>query len=397
MISHRELKSSEAAADRAAVRAPYTKSKTLSVLHLGKFYAPHKGGMETHLQALCEELSREIKVKIIVASDDRKTVEERLDGVEITRLGNLFNLSSAPVCSGMVRAIRRTRADIIHIHFPNPTAILAYLASRHTGRLVITWHSDIVRQKLMGQAFHLFLKRALDRCHAIIATSPNYIDSSAVLSAYRDRCHVIPLGISPEAFEKRDHSFIRRIREQYGERIIFSVGRLIYYKGFDVLIRAMREIPKAHLLIAGVGPLRDNLESLARKTGVENRVTFMGEVEDVAPFYQAADVFALPSVARSEAFGIVQLEAMACGTPIVNTALPSGVPFVSPDGVTGLTVPPSDAAALATAINRLLDNPSLRAGYGRRARLRVRQEFDVETMTRRTLQLYQRVLSQNTL
>jgi rhamnosyl/mannosyltransferase len=145
---------------------------------------------------------------------------------------------------------------------------------------------------------------------------------------------------------------------------------------------------EGRLLIVGKGPLRGTLERLARNLGVSERVTFLTEVQDVRPYYHAADVFALSSIARSEAFGIVQLEAMACSKPVVNTKLDSGVPFVSPHGVTGLTVPPADAGALASAINTLLDDTALSARYGRAARLRVEQEFNLDLMTRRTLELY---------
>jgi rhamnosyl/mannosyltransferase len=174
--------------------------------------------------------------------------------------------------------------------------------------------------------------------------------------------------------------------------MVLTVGRLVYYKGFQYLIRAMRDID-GHLLIVGHGPLRDELEREARACGVNERVTFLTSVQNVRDYYHAADVFALPSVARSEAFGIVQLEAMACAKPVVNTSLDSGVPFVSPDGLSGLTVPPANAHALAQAINTLLDHPALSAQYGQAGRRRIEQEFNLEAMTRRTLQVYNEVVS----
>jgi rhamnosyl/mannosyltransferase len=153
----------------------------------------------------------------------------------------------------------------------------------------------------------------------------------------------------------------------------------------------MRDV-EGQLLIVGDGPLLDALRREALDAGVSNRVTFLTNVADVRPFYHACDVFALSSIARSEAFGIVQLEAMACGKPVVNTCLDSGVPYVSPGGTSGLTVPPADAAALAKALNCLLDDPDLSALYGRAARLRARREFSLELMTERTVQLYKEVL-----
>jgi rhamnosyl/mannosyltransferase len=316
-------------------------------------------------------------------------------GIKVTRAGTLFNLSAAPVCPQMVSVIRRSDADIVHLHLPNPMAVLAYLASRHRGKLVITYHSDVVRQKFLGRAFQPILYRLLKRCSAIIATSPNYAATSQVLIDFRDRCHVIPYGISLEQFQQPDRTTVEQIRRQYGERLVLSVGRLVYYKGFEYLIRAMTKV-QGRLLIIGDGPLRNSLEALARECNIADRVVFLGEVqnEDTIPYYHAADLFALASVARSEAFGIVQLEAMACGKPVINTQLDSGVPFVSLDGISGLTVAPTDSEALAVAINKLLDNAELRAQYGEAARRRVYEEFSLDVMTRRMLQLYRQVIGQ---
>jgi rhamnosyl/mannosyltransferase len=232
------------------------------------------------------------------------------------------------------------------------------------------------------------------RAAALIASSPDYVESSLVLSRNRDRCRVIPFGIVSDGFRARDGETIAKIRQRYGRRILLAVGRMVYYKGFEHLVRAMKHI-RGHLLIIGDGPLRTELERLAVACGVIDRISFLGRVsqEEIIAYYHAADVFVLPSVARSEAFGIVQLEAMACGKPVVNTALASGVPYVSLDGVTGITVPPADAGALANAISRLLDDPYLRAKFGAAALRRAREEFNVELMARRTLELYREVLT----
>ncbi len=367
-------------------------SRNLRVLQVGKFYPPHRGGMESHLQALCGQLREHVDVEVLVSSDGRKTTEEVLDSVKVTRVGTLFDFAAAPVCPEAVRRIRESRADLVHIHWPHPTALLAHLASGHKGRLVITYHSDIVRQKVSAKLFWPVLRRALDRADAIIVASPNYVESSPVLRRFEDKCRVIPFGVPLAQFDRFDPEEAARIRARFGPRIVLGVGRLIYYKGFEHLVRAMKKID-GHLLIVGEGPLRGALEREALRAGVSGRVTFLGHVEDVVPYYHAADVFALSSVARSEAFGIVQLEAMACRKPVVNTALDSGVTFVSVDGVTGLTVPPGDSESLAAALNRLLEDSALNARYGRAARRRVEREFDLEVMGRRTLRLYEEVMS----
>jgi rhamnosyl/mannosyltransferase len=366
----------------------------LKVLHVGKFYPPHMGGIETHLRALCQELRTTTDLRVIVANDGNTLVEESLDGVEVSRLPTRLTVASTPLCPGMIRRIGSSDADIVHIHLPNPMAVLAYLASGHPGRLVVTYHSDTVRQKILGALFEPFLHKLLKRSSAIIATSPDYRRTSPILARHLDRCHVIPYGIAVEQFDHCDQSSVAKLRQQYGNRLVISVGRLVYYKGFEYLIRAMAQV-KGKLLIVGDGPLRAKLQQIARDLGIADRVIFAGEIqnEQVIPYYHAADVFALASVARSEAFGIVQIEAMAAGLPVVNTRLDSGVPFVSLHQQTGLTVAPGDPQAMAAALNQLLDDGELRQSLGNAARARARQEFSLPTMTKRTLQLYAAVMS----
>jgi glycosyltransferase involved in cell wall biosynthesis len=369
-------------------------SRRLQVLHVGKFYPPHMGGMETHLEALCSRLRESVDLQVVVANDDRSGKEETLNGVAVTRLPTRLTLVSTPLCPEMISKIRAFRREILHLHMPNPMAVLAYLASGYRGRLVVTYHSDMVRQKILGPLFEPLLHAALRRSSAIIVTSPNYLHTSTVLARHQDRCEVIPLGIPLESFEQPDEAAVRSIHQRHGERLVVGVGRLVYYKGFEYLIHAMKQVD-GQLLIVGEGPLREKLGALAVELGVADRVTFLGKIDhpSLVACYHAASVFALPSVARSEAYGLVQVEAMAAGLPVVNTLLDSGVPFVSLHEQTGLTVPPADPAALAAAINRLLDDPNLRTAYGQAARLRARQEFAVEVMTARTLSLYERITS----
>jgi len=364
---------------------------SLRILHIGKFYPPHSGGMESHLQTLSRELKRHVDIEVLVANEHRRDELTWDRGIKITRVGTQARISSAPVCFGLARKIKRAHADIVHLHWPNPPAALAFFASGYRGPLVLTYHSDIVRQKLMAKVFQPFLQQLLKRSSSIVASSSRYVATSAILSNYTDRCRVIPFGIPPDEFNTRDERAVNEIRKQFGPRLILSVGRLIYYKGFQYLIEAMRHID-GHLVIIGDGPLRTELANQVARLGLQQKVTLLGQVDDIAPYYHAAHVFALASVARSEAFGIVQLEAMACGKPVVNTNLDSGVPWVSQDGVTGITVPPRDPFALAAAITKLLDDDSLRAEYGQAARLRVEKEFTQDLMIARLLETYREVL-----
>ncbi len=359
------------------------------VLHVGKFYPPHMGGIETHLRGLCTELRKSLDVEVIVANEDHRGVQEILDGVPVSRMATWLTVASSPLCPGIIPRLRAFRGDIVHLHLPNPVAVLAYLASGHRGRLVSTYHSDTIRQRFLGAAFEPFLHAALRRSAAIITTSPNYLETSSVLARHKERCHVIPLGVRIEDFDRCDPDAVSAVRRQYGERLIVSVGRLVSYKGFEHLVRAMIHV-QGNLVIVGKGPLHGSLSALASQLGVADRVHFLGNIDHdkLVACHHAAKVFVLPSVLRSEAFGIVQVEAMAAGLPVVNTLLDSGVPFVSLHEQTGLTVPPADSHALAAAINRLLDNPNLGQSLGRAARLRARQEFSLEVMTSRTLALY---------
>ncbi len=364
----------------------------LSVLQIGKFYPPERGGMESHLQTLSEELRGHVDLSALVSHVQNRTVQDQVNTVNVTRLARLGVLAGASLCPSLPRHIRQAAdADIVHLHVPNPTAVVAYLASRHKGRLVVTYHSDLVRQRLLGPAFEPVQQALLRRADAIIVGSPNYLETSRSLRDHQDRCHVVPLGI------RRQHppvpaSAIHRLREQYGERIVLGVGRLVYYKGFDVLIDAMREVD-AHLLLVGVGPLRDALSEQIRTDDLTRKVTLLGAVSDaeLQACYAASDVFVLPSVTRTEAFGLVQVEAMAAGVPVINTNLDSGVPFVSLHEVTGLTVQPRDSSGLGEAIRYLFEHPAQRIAFGKAARQRAIAEFDATVMARRVLGIYRTV------
>jgi rhamnosyl/mannosyltransferase len=364
----------------------------LRVVQIGKYYPPHIGGIETHLQALCGGLKESHDMQVFVAGDRRRDVDTIVDGVAVHRLGIQFKIAGAPVCPTMPWKIRRAGADLVHIHLPNPAGVLALLASGYRGPLVATWHSDVVRQRRLAKMFEPIQRRFLANCDALIATSPNYVESSPDLSRLRKRTVIIPYGIAVEEFRDSPASALA-IRSARSGPLLLAVGRFVYYKGFEFLIRAMKQV-EATLLLIGDGPLLNPLQNLANELGVASRIEFLGEMQprEVVPYYHAADLFVLPSIARSEAFGIVQLEAMACGKPVVNTDLASGVPFASRDGVTGLTVEPANADALAIAVNRLFADPQLRIKYGEAARRRVQSEFTIDVMVQRIRDLYEAVL-----
>ncbi len=360
----------------------------MKVLHLGKYYPPVPGGMESHLQLLAAgQRRRGLEVQVVVANVDSSRRDETVSGIKIIRLPRYFDISNAPVYLGIPDCIRTACPDIVHLHLPNPWGVIAYLRSDHRGPLIITYHSDIVGRDILQIPFSRFLHSVLDKAEVILATSPNYISSSAVLSRYARKCRVVPLGISGRQFESVDESEVRSIRERFGQPIVLAIGRLVRYKGFEYLIRSMQHVD-ARLLIIGEGKLQKELQAEITRCGLKDRVSLLPYVEDTRPYYHAAEVFVLPSVTRQEAFGIVQMEAMASAKPIVNTSLPTGVPYVSPDGVTGLTVPPGEPRALSQAINRILTDRELGHRFGIAGRERVRTLFDVEQMVKSVVDSY---------
>jgi rhamnosyl/mannosyltransferase len=189
-----------------------------------------------------------------------------------------------------------------------------------------------------------------------------------------------------------DGTIVRQIREQFGDRLILAVGRLVPYKGFDVLIRAMKHVD-ARLLLIGTGPQYDVLARLAVSECVERKITMLGRVENIGPYFGAASLFVLPSVTRAEAFGLVQVEAMAAGLPVINTDIDSAVPECSIDGRTGITVPPRDITALSEAMRLLLDRKDLRFQFGEAARARVNAEYTADLMATRTMSVYSEALA----
>lgn len=372
---------------------------SLRVCHLGKFYPPAPGGIETHVRTLARaqaDLGAKVRV-FCVNHEPGPTVVERDGEVEVTRFARAASLAKLDFCPELVPALRRVEADVLHLQVPNPTMIVALLRSATRLPLVVTYQSDLVRQRVLGPLFRPVERLAYRKVRAILPTSPTYPAGSRFLRPYGDRLHVLPMGIDLSPYlrptaEDRDEA--QAIRGRFGPTIWLGCGRLIYYKGFLNGIRALTRVP-GKLLLVGDGPDRPALEAEAARLGLSDRVAFLGAMpyQKVIPYYLAADAFWFPSNARSEAFGIVQVEAMASGCPVLNTAIPdSGVAWVSPHDETGLTVAMDDPIALADAAHRLLTEPGLRDRLSAAARARALREFDHRTMASRSLEVYRRIL-----
>lgn len=363
----------------------------MHILHLYKDYFPVLGGIENHLRTLAEaQAQRGHAVTVLVTSRDGRTHEARLNGVRVIKAARLATAASTPLSLALFVRLRREQPDIVHLHYPYPVGDLAQALCGPARRTVITYHSDIVRQKTLLRAYAPLLRRSLARADRILATSPNYIATSPFLSAQASKCRVVPYGIDVRRFESADPAQVAAIRAQHPGPLVLFVGQLRYYKGVDFLIRAMPPVPGRVLIIGGESTARvAALRDLARAGGVAERVIFLGEREaDLPAYYHACDVLVLPSVERSEAFGIVQLEAMAAGKPVVSCDVGTGVAWVNQHEVTGLVVPPRSVEALAQALARLLSDAALREQMGAAGRARVQREFTVEQMVTNVERVY---------
>lgn len=367
----------------------------MRVLHLGKFYPPAKGGMETILALICERTSQHVKNRVLVANTTASTVEERHGSIDVLRVAAVARIGAVAVCPRMPFALAREEADIIVLHEPNPMALVAYFLARPKGRLIVWYHSDVVRPSWRYRWFYRpFLRFALSRASRIVVSSPALGASAPALQDFQAKCAVIPFGIEARSNDAHAVTVQRAedIRRDVNRPIVLFVGRLVAYKGVDVLLDALVGL-HATALIVGHGPLRARLEEHARELELQDHVRFLGSVDDdeLAALYRACDVFVLPSVTRQEAFGVVQLEAMAAGRPVVSTDLGTGVGWVNRDRETGYVVPPRDAGALRSAIGRLLADTNLQKSMGDAAAKRVRSEFTLERMIDDTLSLYRDV------
>jgi rhamnosyl/mannosyltransferase len=380
------------------------------ILQVNKFYAPYVGGVETVARQLAEgAMRRGHQVRVLTCNHtfEWRSQTEKVQGLDVWRaasFGFLFNASISPTFPRLYKEAVEW-ADLVHFHSPSPVPELTHLgfAVPETTPVVVTFHADpsTSRFKIISPVYAPVLRKLLDRADRITVTAPQNIARTDLLDAFEHKTDVIPLATEFEVDPPTEEERIRHRREFLGksgdEPIILFVGRLAYYKGLSYLLRAMQNV-EAQLVIVGDGELRNELEAKAREHNVAHRIQFEGYVPDerLSDYYRTADFFVFPSIASAEAFGIVQLDAMAHGLAVVNTNLPTGVPFVSQHEKTGLTVEPKNSRALAGALNCLVNNPEYRRQLGHSAARRA-EEFTEEKMLDRYDKLYTELLNQNSL
>lgn len=373
----------------------------MKILQIGKFY-PICGGVEKVMYDITVGLSqRQIYCDMLCASAENHPPGNLLlnQFARILCVPSWKKVASTMLSPAMVYRLRKIRKeyDIIHIHHPDPMACLALFLSGYKGPVVLHWHSDILKQKRLLKLYAPLQNWLMRRAEVIVGTTPVYVRESPFLEDIQRKVTSIPIGVDEM---KPSSERVAQIRKKYaGKKIIFSLGRLVEYKGYEYLIRAARRLSDEYIiLIGGKGPLWEYLQALIDELGVADKVKLLGFIEDreLPDYFGACDLFCLSSIWKTEAFGIVQIEAMSCGKPVIAMNIPeSGVNWVNMDRFSGLNVKPEDADALAEAITVVLTDKALYEKLSQGARKRYETMFTKELMTELCLNLYRMVLNNN--
>ena len=381
----------------------------MKILQLGKFY-PIRGGVEKVMWDLTHGLAEwGIACDMLCATllhdpidpDHFNYYRETSEGRVITMgpyarvicVHAITKKAATMISPAMVRWLRKhaPEYDIIHIHHPDPMAALALRVSGYRGRVILHWHSDILSQKVLLRFYHPLQSWLIRRAERIIGTSPVYLRESPDLQRFQDKTICVPIGIDPVIY---DAQAALDVRNAFGNRkIIFGLGRLVPYKGFSTLIEAASRLgPDYCVIIGGSGPLYPELKKQIQELHLENKVQLLGYVESWALpiLFGACDVFVMSSDRKTEAFGIVQIEAMSCGKPVVATWIPqSGVAWVNKDGESGHNVYPHDPRSLAIAIDRICHDPDTYLRYSANALERYEDMFTSREMIDKIIKIYE--------
>jgi len=372
-----------------------------SIVHIGKFYAPESGGIESVTVSLSEGAAcAGHSISVVCFSRVDAAKEENIHGVKVLRSPMKHLITSQPLgLQYFLLCLSASKtADIVHLHIPNFLGALAAIFIPRTTNLLVHWHSDVVNKGLFGLLLRPLEFLLLRRADCVVATTAAYADASVVLKKFRSKVSVVPIGVKDvrlsDSLPKLPEVLENRILDR---KIILAVGRLVPYKGFEVLIESAKFLPpNSVVLIVGSGPKHKELQGLIDSLGVGEQVLLTGRLNDdeLHSLFRAATLFCLPSVSRAEAFGVVLLESMAYGLPIVASDISgSGVPWVNKHGVSGFNVPMKDAAALADACSKIINSEEVRKQLSQGSRHRFESEFNEEVAVSKFLKLYDRLLS----
>jgi glycosyltransferase involved in cell wall biosynthesis len=371
-------------------------SKTLRILHAYKIYKPDtEGGIPAVISNLAHASDENISHSILTARGFGFARRFNFDDIPVEAVASLGTFFSTPFAPNYIPTfVKRARsADIVIHHAPLPLNDMAILLGLPGDvALIVYWHADIVDYKLLKRLVSPFIRRVLARADRIVVSGQPMIDNSEFLRPHADKCSILPYGMDLDYWRTPQIDCQIAAEDVQRRRRIVALGRLVGYKGYDVLIRAMQTVD-GYATIIGEGPLLLELQQLATKLGVSDRIHFAGRQtrSEIKQIFDSAQVFAFPSVTVAEAFGIAQVEAMAAGLPIVNTDLATTVPLVARHGLEALTVPPNDPQALSQALNRILDEPELAKKLGAAGRARALDEFDQAVFRARMTETYKAV------
>ena len=367
----------------------------MRIVHVYKdYFPPVRGGIEQTIERMARwQVAAGHDVTVLVsASGEKHDRTEMVDGVRVVRVAERARVFSSPLCPGFPDALAALKADLWHLHCPNPLGEVSWQWVKPDGALMFTFHADPARQKAFLPLYSPIVHALFRRADVLHATSQQALERpSSLVWPYREKFRVVPLGLDTDPLLELDRGRpgARKLRERYGDPFVLFVGRLRHYKGLDVLLDAMPRL-KTKLVIVGDGPLGDSLRAQARRLRLNGKVHFAGSVSDevLQDHLAAASVGILPSSCPAEAFGLSMVEYMAAGLPVLSTELGTGTSFVNRNGVTGLVVRPKDPGALTEGLNFLLRDADTRERMGQEGRNRVREHFTTATMMRGIEELY---------
>lgn len=373
----------------------------MRVLHFYKTYLPDSmGGIEQVIFQLCDSSDRlGIDNTVLTLSNDPAPgpISIRQHKVHQARMD--FQLASTGFSYSVFKKFRElaAEADVINYHFPWPFMDLVHFCSALNKPYVVTYHSDIVRQRHLLKLYRPLMRRFLNGADRIVAASPNYVHTSDVLKEYRDKTQIITYGLNKASYPQRDAERIAQWKAKLGERFFLFVGVMRYYKGLHILLDALKGVDYP-VVIVGAGPLEKELHAQAQALGLRN-LHFLGRLgdEDKVALLELSYAIVFPSHLRSEAFGISLLEGAMYGKPMISSEIGTGTSYINIHNETGLVVPPSNPEAFREAMRTLWDNPAQAREMGIRAEERYRQLFTSEEMGRKWLQLYEALLEQKAL
>jgi len=372
----------------------------MKMVQVAPFFHPHVGGVESHVLELAKKVKEHgHEVSVVTSQLEGMDKEEVVQGIQVHRIKTLSERYSTPITTGLKDMLEHLDPELMHSHSPPP--ITSYHAAKACKTLgipsVFTYHCDLQLTSLMGKAVVSFYRRTFSRktlalSDKIIVTSKTYGATSRDIWKYDPA--IIPNAVDAETFNpKVDPGYLKE-KLVGKEKMVLSVGRLVHHKGIEHLVKAMTMVKDAKLVVVGTGPMLPPLRKLANQLGLHNRVIFAGNVpnEELPKYYRASDLFVLPSISRLEAFGIVLLEAMASGKPVVASRIP-GVREVIEDGKEGFLCTPVDPTDISVKVNTLLTNQKLMEEMGRKGRKRVEENFRWNIVYDSIEKVYQDVLA----